>query len=121
MADTGIFATTAEVQRKVPYGASTIYNAEAYINQYMTEAESYINLVTRKNWSDDYSTLNADVKGILKMTASCIAAGFVINGDTRGFPGLSYAQDYKNWLWTLAMEGIKLLSDQNVRDFIEEA
>ena len=40
MADTGIFATTAEVQRKVGANASTTANVEAFINQYMTEAEA---------------------------------------------------------------------------------
>jgi len=55
MADTGIFATTAEVQRKVGANASTTSNVEAYINQYMTEAESYINTVTGVNYSDSYS------------------------------------------------------------------
>ena len=37
MADTGIFATTAEVQRKVNANASSTSNVEAYINQFMTE------------------------------------------------------------------------------------
>lgn len=117
MADTGIFATTAQVQKLVPYGASATANTESYINDYMYLAESYINTITRYNWSDVYLTLNVDVKGILTMTSAAIAAGFVINYDTRGFPGLSYAQDYKNWLWTMVQEGIKLLSDQKVKDF----
>ena len=78
MADTGIFATTAEVQRKVGENASATSNVEAYINDFMTQAESYINAVTRHNWSDDYSGLNADVKGLLKEAASNIAACYVI-------------------------------------------
>ena len=36
MADTGIFATTAEVQRKVGANASSTANVEAYINDFMT-------------------------------------------------------------------------------------
>lgn len=121
MADTGIFATTAEVQRKVPYGASATANTEAYINQYMTEAESYINSATRTNWSDVYSTLNVDTKGILKMVASSFAAICVINYDMRGFSGLSYAQSYMNVLWNSVQEGIKVLLEGYNREFIEEA
>ena len=77
MADTGIFATTAEVQRKVNTNASSTANVEAYINQFMTEAESLINVLTTKNWSDAYSGLNVDVKGLLKMAASEYAAWMV--------------------------------------------
>ena len=37
MADTGIFATTAEVQRKAGNGASATSKAEAYVNDYKTQ------------------------------------------------------------------------------------
>jgi len=74
MADTGIFATTAEVQRKVHVDASAISNVEAYINQYMAEAESTINSDVSHNFSDDYAALDADVKSILKMAATELAA-----------------------------------------------
>src|SRR3990167_2959767 len=81
MVDTGIFATTAEVQRKVGANASATSNVEAYINQFMTEAESYINVVTGFNWSDTYSSENVDVKQILKEAASNLAAIYVLNYD----------------------------------------
>lgn len=74
MVDTGIFATTAEVQRKVNTNASSTSNVEAYINQFMTEAESLINVVTTRNWSDDFAALNVDVKGLLKLASTELAA-----------------------------------------------
>ena len=70
MADTGIFATTAEVIRKAGANASTTSATEAYINDYMTQVESQINVFTRYNWSDVYSSLNADVKGLLNRLSS---------------------------------------------------
>jgi|TARA_R100000501_G_C2626672_1_gene120417 hypothetical protein len=81
MADTGIFATTAEVQRKVHVNASATSNTEAYINQFMTEAESLINVTCTQNFSDDFAGLDADVKGILKMAASELAASMVESFD----------------------------------------
>jgi hypothetical protein len=84
MADTGIFATTAEVQRKVGVNASATSNTEAYINQYMTEIESFINIICGVNFSDTYSSLNVDVKGILKLASSNHAAWMVLNYDTSG-------------------------------------
>ena len=85
MADTGIFCTTAEVSRKAGTNASATSVAEAYVNDYVTQAESFINSHTRKNWSDVYSTLDVDVQGVLKECASNIAATYVINYDLSGY------------------------------------
>jgi len=117
MADTGIFATTAEVQRKVGANASATSNVEAYINQYMTEAESQINVETNHNWSDAYTGLDADVKGILKMAASNLAAIFVIEYDM-GAIGISEAQARIDVLRDWYVQAIKLLRERKAADFI---
>src|SRR3972149_5880427 len=98
MADTGIFATTTEVQRKSGANASSTSKAEAYVNDYMTQVESFINVTTRYNWSDVYSTLNVDVKGILKECASDLAAIYVIQYDLSGFLSRAAAEDSINVL-----------------------
>lgn len=121
MADTGIFATTAEVQRKVGAGANSTANAEAYINQFMTEAESFINATTRYNWSDAYSGLNVDVKGLLKEAASNIAASYVIQYDMGGYTSRNEAVTMINYLWARANECIQLLRDIKTKDFIGSA
>lgn len=113
MADTGIFATTAEVQRKVPVGASSTSNAESYINQYIAEAENLINVTSLHNWSDDYSGLNADVKSILKLAASNYAAIQVINYDLSGFPTLNYAITHINILLDGFNKAIKELKEKS--------
>ncbi len=86
MADEGIFATTAEVMRKVGANASAVSNTELFINDFMAQAESLINAQTETNWSDKYATLNADLRDILKMAASAKAAMMVINYDLDAFP-----------------------------------
>jgi beta-galactosidase/beta-glucuronidase len=119
MADTGIFATTAEVVRKAGFGANSTATAEAYTNDFMTQAESFINATTRFNWSDVYSTLNVDVKGLLKEAASNIAAMYVINYDNRGYYG--FANAMLNVLWDRAQQCIKLLEEYKVKDFVSGA
>src|SRR3990167_5323131 len=109
MADTGIFATTAEVQRKAGNGASATSKAEAYVNDYMTQIESFINCVTRKNWSDAYAGLNVDVKGILKECASNLAAIYVIQFDMSGFTSRVEAETMINTLYKRAMDCIEIL------------
>lgn len=121
MADTGIFATTAEVQYKTGVGASSTANVETYINSFMTQAESYINSVTRYNWSDAYTGLNVDVKGLLKEAASNIAAMYVINYDMSGYTSRAEAETMLDVLWSRANECIKLLQDKVNTDFVKAA
>lgn len=120
MADTGIFATTVEVQRKAGQGASVTSSHEGYINQFMTEAESEINSTIRYNFSDTYATLNADTRGILKSVASNLAAIYVIQYDMSGYESRIEAEDMINILRDAALRGLRLLKDKKVEDFINE-
>ncbi len=121
MADTGIFATTAEVERKCGANVSSVSKAEAYVNDYMTQVESRINAVTRFNWSDNYSGLNADVKGLLKEVASNLAAIYAIQYDMSGFTSRIEAEDMINILRDGALFGIALLHDKKLQTSMENA
>ena len=121
MADTGIFATTAEVERKAGTNASATSKAEAYVNDYMTQAESLINSIVRFNFSDVYSTLNVDTKGILKEVASNLAAIYVISYDMSGFTSRIEAEDMINILRDAALRGLSILRDKKVKEFITNA
>lgn len=121
MADTGIFCTTAEVERKAGANCSATSKAEAYTNDYVTQAESLINVLTRHNWSDDYAGLNADVKGILKEVASNLAAIYVIQYDMSGFTSRVEAEDMINTLRDAALRGMSVLRDKKPQDFLEGA
>ena len=121
MADTGIFATTAEVQRKAGANASSVSNVEAYINDFMTQAESQINADTTYNWSDAYSGLNVDVKGILKEAASNLAAMWVINYDMSGFTSRAEAQSMLDVLWNGYIQAINVLKEKQKQTFIQNA
>lgn len=121
MVDSGIFATTAQIGYKAGYGKSATSAAEAYTNCFIGQAESYINAVTRYNWSDNYAGLNADVKYLLQEAASNLAAMYVIIYDTSGYTSGGEVQTMLNVLWDRAQECIKLLADIKVRDFLENA
>jgi beta-galactosidase/beta-glucuronidase len=113
MADTGIFATTAEVQRKAGAYANSTATTEAYINDFMTQAESYINVQCQYNFSDVYSSLNVDVKGLLKEVASSKSAMYCLNYDLNGFASLAEAQTVLNVLDTAVTRGIELLKEKS--------
>ena len=118
MADEGIFATTAEVQRKVGVGASSVSNTEAYINDYISQAESFINILTGHNWSDVYSTLNNDLKFILKEASSNLAAIYVLQYDTSGVTRQREVENRINILWRRFLQCCKLLTVKGVNKFL---
>jgi len=121
MTDTGIFATTAEVVRKCGANASTTAATEVYINDFMTQAESEINVATLYNWSDAYAGLDTDVKGILKAAASNLAAMYVIQYDMSGFTSRSEAQTMLDVLRDGYVRALSLLRDIKQRDFMNGA
>ena len=121
MADEGIFATTAEVERKCGANVSSVSKAEAYVNDYMTQVEALINTVTRFNWSDAYSGLNVDTKGLLKEAASNLAAIYAIQYDMSGFTSLIEAEDMITVLRDAALRAMSLLKDKKAKEFIDKA
>lgn len=121
MVDTGIFATTAEVQRKVGTEASATSNVEAYINDFISQAESFINVYTGVNWSDLYSSLNIDVKGILKEIASNLAAIYVITYDFTGYTSRIQAENRINILNYRANQCLRILKELGSNEFIQNA
>ncbi len=118
MADTGIFATTAEIGYKAGAGKSATSSAEAYTNNFIAQAESYINSTCRYNFSDNYATLNTDTKMILKECASDLAAIYVILYDFSGYPSRIVAEDMINVLRDAALRCINLLKDKKVQEFV---
>ena len=121
MVDEGIFATTAEVERKAGANVSSVSKAEAYVNDYMTQAESLINTVTRINYSDSYPGLNVDTKGLLKEAASNLAAIYAISYDMSGFTSLIEAEDMITVLRDAALRAMSLLKDKKQTTFITKA
>jgi hypothetical protein len=119
--DTGIFATTAQVGYMAGANCSATSKAEAYTNFYMYCAESYINSETEKNWSDAYASLNVDVKGILSLCASSLAAIEVIRYDMSGFTSRAEAELMIKVLYRRAMDCIKTLKTKTNNDFIAGA
>lgn len=110
MADTGIFATTLEVQEKAGANASAVANTEAYINSYMAQAESQINVESEYNWSDKYGALNVDVKKILTKAAASLAAIEVINYNPNKWT-IPTATFKINVLYTQYQDAIKQLKE----------
>ena len=118
---TGIFCTIAEVERKAGANASAVSKAEAYVDDYTTQVESFINTVCRYNFSDAYAGLSVDTKGILKQVASDLAAIYVISYDLSGYTTRIEGEDMINILRDSAMRGLSVLRDKKAQTFIKDA
>ena len=120
MADEGIFCTTAEIERKAGANVSSVSKAEAYTNDYVAQAESFINVFCRFNFSENYSTLNTEVRDILKEVASNLAAIYAIQYDMSGFTSRVEAEDMINILRDASLRGLGVLRDKKNQDFINK-
>ena len=118
MAYTGIMATEAEIVFKEGANISASVT-EAHHNMAVAQAESFVNSITRFNWSDDYAGLDSDVQGLLTEAVSNFAAIYSINYDMSGFTSRSEAETMMNVLRDKAMLCVALLEDQKVKTFVE--
>lgn len=121
MAHTGIFATSDEIIVKAGENVSATGATEARINDLCKQAESYLNLVSRYNWSDNFATLNEDVKGILAEAESNLVAIYLISFDISRYNTRVEAEDMLTILNSRLKECVRLLEDQKTALFAKEA
>ena len=122
----GLFATKAEVDAKAGENVDTTGWTEANINAWCLQAESYINTVSRQDWSAKFSapattTLNATVWHLLGEAESNLVAMYGIMYNMAGFTTIVEAEDMINLLWARFQTCMRLLEDQKVVDFINGA
>ena len=122
MTDDGIFTKNADIQARCGTGANATAKAIAATDVYVLNIESYINCITRFNWSDAFTAgLNVDVQGILTEVGACLCAIYVIQWDMSGFSTRFEAEDMINVLYQRAMDGLNLLKEQSVKTFMDKA
>jgi len=119
MASSGIFANTDEVIRKAGNNLSVSSKTDEFINDYLTQAESEINVATKYNWSDAYAGLDVDTKGILKKAATCSAAIDVIVYDMSEM-GRSEAENRINVLRDTLLRMLGILKDKAKQAFMDD-
>ena len=118
-----IMTTSGAVLVKAGANVSAVITADAglEIEQFISEAESLINVVTRVNYSDSYSGLNADVKQILNEVSSALAAMSCIMYDMSGYTSRYEAETMLDVLRDSATRGLSLLRGKKRTDFIDGA
>ncbi len=124
MTEAGIYTTNTLVEYKAGANASAVSKAEAYTNEYIAQAEAYINVLTEHIWAVDtaaFAALNAQVSKLLSEAASNLAAIYVIQYDMSGFTTRIEAEDMINTLFARFVQAIELLKQISAQDFIDAA
>lgn len=111
MAFSGITATEAEIDQRSGVNVNTNFT-DTMKTQSLLAAENYLNSETTKNWSDDFSGLNVDVKStVTAYTASWVAID-AINYDPDAI-GRGTATLMINVLLDVMARSLKTLKDKN--------
>ena len=120
MTHSGLFATSDEILVKAGKAYDTGIT-EARINTLCLEVESYINSVSRYNWSDAYAGLNVDVKHLLSMLESDLVAMYIINYNMSVYASRSEAETMLNALRDRVSSAVKLIKEEANKRFIQAA
>lgn len=102
-------------------GNVDINTSDKLWNILISGAESFINVATRYNWTDAYSTLNGDVKYVLEQAASAWAAIMAIQYDMGDYNTRGEAESMINILRDDFLRCISILRDKKQQDFINGA
>ena len=111
MAHEGIFATSSEITTKMGRGYDSVNITEAIINDLAAQSESYLNVLTGYNWSDNYAAANGDVKRLLSMASSAICGIWGAMYSVSGYASGREQEDIININWRTFILACKLLAD----------
>ena len=115
-----IMTTEAEIQQKSGANVNVAFDI-GMMTASNLRAESTINALCRYNFSDNYASLNADVKGILSDFCSSFVAIEAISYDMSGYTTRIEAEDMINVLRDGMLRAMSILRDKKAIDFINGA
>lgn len=117
MADVGIYCKYANIAARAGARCNTTSNAVAWTDVIVLDMEALINVMTKKNWSDIYAGLNADVKYILMDATACACAMLVIQYDLSSI-GSREAETRLDFLRDCFYRDVKVLQSDDMKTFI---
>ena len=118
MVFTGIMATEAELDAKAGENVDLTGWTEANKNDFVAQAESFVNVISKNNWSDAYAALNADVKRFLSETVSNLSAIYGIQYNMFGYSSRIEAENMINLLWAKLQQNVEFLKDDRTVKFM---
>ncbi len=117
------FVLSGSVLVKAGANVSSVMTVDAgsEVEQFILEAESYVNAVTRINISGSYAAFFPEVKNIYNDVVSSKAAMNCIAYDMSGYTSRYEAETMLDVLNDAVLKGISLLKNKQVTTFINGA
>ena len=120
MAVTSIMTTEGEITSKEGANVSASLT-DAMHDAWVLQAESFVNVFCRQNFSDSYAALNADVKHIFSDVVSSMVAIQGIMYDMSGYSSREEAEDMVTMLRDGILRNLSALRDKKNQKFATEA
>ena len=118
MVKTPIMTTSGAVLIKAGKNVSNDVSG-ATVVQFINEAESLVNNLSRVNYSNTYTSLDADLRSTLDEVVSSLAAISSIIYDMSGYTSRYEAETMLDVLRDAALRGLSLLRDKQHTDFLD--
>ena len=116
---TTIFCTSGQaIMRAGRNVFSTAALSGAIVDTFINAAEDLINVNSRFNFLDVYSTLNDDTKKIIEQVCSAEAANSLIAYDMSGYSSRIEAETMLDVNNNIVLRGLSILRDKKPQDFI---
>lgn len=115
MAFTGITASEAIIDQKAGANASSSFT-DTMKTASLLQAESWLNIETLHNYSDEFLTLDADTKSIVTMVTASLVAMDMINYDLLAI-GSRTAETRLDVLDEIVNRGLRTLTNTSKQRF----
>ena len=115
MAET--LADSGAVKLRAGTNASTLTAAQ--YTQLINQAEAYASVVCRYDWVTNYSSVPTNMKPILQLVVSSLAAADVIQHDMSGFTSRAEAQTMIDVYYNKAIDAINFLKENYATNFVK--
>ena len=121
MAEAGVYGTNTLVKMKAGTAASATSTGQTYTDEYLNEAEAFINCAARKVFAVNataFAALPVTTRQLLTEIATNIAAIYCIQWDMSGFPSRIDAEDKINSLRDRYMQAMGFLLGTDQISFV---
>lgn len=119
MAATSILSTDAEMNAMAGENVNTTGWTDANKTAWGLQAENFLNVLAKYNFSDNYASLNVDVKSILNEYVARYVAVCGISYNMADYTSRIEAEDMINLHWARMKEIEKLLPTIANLDFLK--
>jgi len=118
MVDDGTFVKNADIVVRAGANANATAITTTETDKYVLDVENYINVYCNYDFTTNYASMSTSTKYLLKETAACLCAIYVIQYDMSGYTSIAEALNMLNVLHDKAQQDLQLLKTTAAQDMM---